>query len=172
MPRFSQRIRKTRKARKSKQYRKVKNTRRVHRKRGGAANMNINIPEPGPEPGPPLGLKGQLINLITNHQDYNQLVEFVQNNIEMAIIHPNFPVEGNNGQYTMMIYGYPHIDIEDTTMLIIHIKKNGDEFTEVDFEALQGQVQTYLEQHGNPELMPMNETHSAIEQAVSETLLH
>jgi hypothetical protein len=162
MPRFSQRIRKTRKHR---QHRKA--TRRVHRKqRGGLANMPVNMPEPG------LGLKEQLINLIINHQDYNDVLGFVQNQIEQPIIHPNFPIDGNNGQYTMMIYGDPHSDIEQTTMLIIHIKKNGGEFTEVGFEALQGEVRTYLEQKGNPELMPMNETHSAIEQAVSETLIY
>ena len=74
MPRFSQRMHKTRKSRKTRKHqRNTKKTRRVkHRKqRGGIANVQHNMQE----------LKDQLFSLITNHQDYDQIVEFVHNQI-------------------------------------------------------------------------------------------
>lgn len=171
MPRFSQRIRKTRKARKSrKQKRKATRRSNQRKQRGGIENMVINNNVQNVQN--VQGLKDQLFELLTTHQDYDQIVEFIHNQIEQPIIHPNFPIEVNNTQYTMMIYGHPHNNEEQTTMLLIHIRKDANGFTEVAFETMEGQVRAYLEQNGNPELMPMNAVHSAIEQATTDALLY
>jgi hypothetical protein len=115
-------------------------------------------------------VKSDFMNLIQTHPEYESARRFVQTQIEMPVLGPSFPVELES-HYVAILHGGEDDDTTTSPKLIVSVLKSEGNTDQVVFTATNESVRNYLAAHGNPERMPLNKMHSAIEQGLTELFL-
>lgn len=143
---------------------------RVTRKRKHSARKTRRIRKAHSGGSTALSFKDRFMNMLRNHPEYNATYRYVQNQIDMPVLNPSFPVEYGN-RYIAVIYGGEDDNTTISPKLILSIVKSNGGIDQILFTRTNQSVTSYLESINNPDLMALNEAHSAIEQGVTELLL-